>query len=396
MTEHKTIDLLDIILVLLNKWKKVLTIMTLFTTIGLIVALIWPQKFKTDLTYIVNSGNSINFSGGGLLNGLANLSVGGDNVSSDQTLVLLRSNQIKDLMIEKFNLFEVYESDIREEVREKLDNNIMIEEMREGGIGFNAIIAVSFSVIDEVPERSFEMTKHLYTLLDSVALSINKRNIESSFLMLENRLDQNMKDMEAAENALIAFQEANGILEVEEQAKAMVTNIAEIKSALVEKEIELAIYRQSLGEQSSRYQSAELAYEELDNLYKTYLSKESTMSDQGDIFKSVNQMPPLFAEYYRLFREVEIQQEIYKVLYPQFEQQKLNYNEITSGLSTIDEPTIPTYKFYPKRAFIVIAFFLVGFVFVVLRLWYEYWVGHIKEQKPELYQKLQSIPFVKG
>ena len=62
----------------------------------------------------------------------------------------------------------------------------------------------------------------------------------------------------------------------------------------------------------------------------------------------------------------------------------------------IDEPTIPTYKFYPKRAFIVIAFFLVGFIFVVLRLWYEYWVGHIKERNPELYQKLQSIPFVKG
>ena len=71
-------------------------------------------------------------------------------------------------------------------------------------------------------------------------------------------------------------------------------------------------------------------------------------------------MPPLFAEYYRLFREVEIQQEIYKVLYPQFEQQKLNFNEINSGLSLIDEPTLPTYKFYPKRAFIVIAFFSFG------------------------------------
>jgi capsule polysaccharide export protein KpsE/RkpR len=285
---------------------------------------------------------------------------------------------------------------VREEVREKLDNNIMIEEMREGGIGFNAIIAVSFSVIDEVPERSFEMTKYLYSLLDSVALSINKKNIESSYVMLENRLEQNLKDMEASENALIDFQEANGILEVEEQAKAMVANIAEIKSALVEKEIELAIYRQSLGEQSSRYQSAELAYEELDNLYRSYLNKESTMSDQGDIFKSVNQMPPLFAEYYRLFREVEIQQEIYKVLYPQYEQQKLNYNEINSGLSMIDEPTIPTYKFYPKRAFIVIAFFLVGFVFVVLRLWYEYWLEHIKNEKPELYEKLQSVPFIKA
>ena len=132
-------------------------------------------------------------------------------------------------MIEEFNLFEVYSSDVLENVREKLDNNIMIEEMREGGIGFNAIIAVSFSVIDESPERSFEMTKYLYSLLDSVALSINKKNIESSYLMLQNRLVQNMLEMEQAEDSLIAFQEANGILQVEEQARAMVENIAEIK-----------------------------------------------------------------------------------------------------------------------------------------------------------------------
>ena len=68
----------------------------------------------------------------GVCYGLANLSVSGDNVSSDQTLVLLRSNQIKDKMIEEFDLFEVYSSDILENVREKLDNNIMIKEKREG------------------------------------------------------------------------------------------------------------------------------------------------------------------------------------------------------------------------------------------------------------------------
>ena len=214
MTEHKTIDLLDIILVLVQKWKKVIAIMGFFSLLGLAVALLWPKKYKTDLTYIINSGNSINFSSGGLLSGLANLSVSGDNVSSDQTLVLLRSNQIKDKMIEEFNLFEVYSSDVLENVREKLDNNIMIEEIREGGIGFNAIIAVSFSVIDESPERSFEMTKYLYSLLDSAALSINKKNIESSYLMLENRLNQNVLEMEQAEDSLIAFQEANGILQV--------------------------------------------------------------------------------------------------------------------------------------------------------------------------------------
>lgn len=396
MTENKTIDILDIVLVLVQKWKKVITIMGVFTLLGLAVALLWPKKFKTDLTYIINSGNSINFSSGGLLSGLANLSVSGDNVSSDQTLVLLRSNQIKDKMIEEFNLFEVYSSDVLENVREKLDNNIMIEEMREGGIGFNAIIAVSFSVIDESPERSFEMTKYLYSLLDSVALSINKKNIESSYLMLQNRLDQNMLEMEQAEDSLIAFQEANGILQVEEQARAMVENIAEIKSAMVEKEIEMALFKQTLGVESSRYKTAQVAYKELTSLYDGYLNKESSLESQGDIFKSVSEMPPLFAEYYRLFQEVEIQQEIYKVLYPQYEQQKLNFNEINSGLSLIDEPTLPTYKFYPKRAFIVIAFFLLGFIVLLLRLWYEHWVAHIRETQPELYDKLRTLPFVKG
>ena len=295
MTENKTIDILDIVLVLVQKWKKVITIMGVFTLLGLAVALLWPKKFKTDLTYIINSGNSINFSSGGLLSGLANLSVSGDNVSSDQTLVLLRSNQIKDKMIEEFNLFEVYSSDVLENVREKLDNNIMIEEMREGGIGFNTIIAVSFSVIDESPERSFEMTKYLYSLLDSVALSINKKNIESSYLMLQNRLDQNMLEMEQAEDSLIAFQEANGILQVEEQARAMVENIAEIKSAMVEKEIEMALFKQTLGVESSRYKTAQVAYEELTSLYDGYLNKESSLESQGDIFKSVSEMPPLFA-----------------------------------------------------------------------------------------------------
>ena len=67
MTEHKTIDLLDIVLVLVQNRKKVIAIMSLFTLLGLAVALLWPKKYKTDLTYIVNSGNSINFSSGGLL-----------------------------------------------------------------------------------------------------------------------------------------------------------------------------------------------------------------------------------------------------------------------------------------------------------------------------------------
>ena len=106
-------------------------------------------------------------------------------------------------------------------------------------------------------------------------------------------------------------------------------------------------------------------------------------------------MPPLFAEYYRLFREVEIQQEIYKVLYPQYEQQKLNFNEINSGLSLIDEPTLPTYVL-SKAGIYSNRLFLLGFIVLLLRLWFEQWIAHIRQKQPDLYEKLLTLPFVKG
>ena len=64
MTEHKTIDLLDIVLVLVQNRKKVIAIMSLFTLLGLAVALLWPKKYKTDLTYIINSGDPSIFPAG--------------------------------------------------------------------------------------------------------------------------------------------------------------------------------------------------------------------------------------------------------------------------------------------------------------------------------------------
>lgn len=68
------------------------------------MAFIWPKAYKSEVSFIVTDGNAVNFSSGGILSGLANLSVNGANITADQALVLIRNKEIQDNVIEEFDL----------------------------------------------------------------------------------------------------------------------------------------------------------------------------------------------------------------------------------------------------------------------------------------------------
>jgi len=391
MSKNKEVDLLDVATVFAKRKRIVIWGIFIATLFGLVVALIWPKTYKADLTYVLTDSNSIDFSSGGLLSGLANLSVSGSDVTADQTLIILRGKEIKDEIIKEFNLYQVYDSDIQEELRKKLDNKIEIEEFREGGIGFNSVIAVNVAILDEEPERAYEMVNFYYSKLDSIVKSINKKNIEESFLLLQNRLNQNRRDMQVAEDSLLRFQQRYGILEVEEQAKALIENIAEVKSELVQLEIQISYLEKVYEGESPQLKELKLRKQELDQKYRELVQHEPGEGSDFDIYRSLSEMPELFLEYFRRYREVQVQQEIYKVLYPQYEQQKLNYEEINSGLKIVDQATIPTYKDSPKRAYILIVFFLIGFFVSVLIVLFKEWRIKLENEGGEEFEKYQEF-----
>ena len=80
----------------------------------------------------------MNLSNGGLLGSLANISVSTPELNTEQILIILRSKDILDAIIDEFDLSKVYETDIPELLRDKLDNAIKIEEYR-GGSGFHQL-----------------------------------------------------------------------------------------------------------------------------------------------------------------------------------------------------------------------------------------------------------------
>ena len=258
-------------------------------------------------------------------------------------------------------------------------------------MGFNTIISMTISYTDEDPERAFELVKYYYEQVELKVEDINRRNVEDGYLLLKNRLEQNEEELKIAEDSLVSFQTRYGILEVEEQARAQIEGIAEIRTEIVKLEVEIGYVTEVLGENSSRLTDLKIRKKEFERKYNQLVNGTENDVDEFDLFQSVSEMPELFIEYLRRYREVVVQEEIYKVLYPQFEQQKLNFEEVNSGLRIIDPALYPTYKDSPKRAYIIIAVFMFGFLVAVLTVLIQEWKRSIKENSPEDYDRLKKF-----
>ncbi|MEQ9280102.1 MAG: GNVR domain-containing protein [Balneola sp.] len=391
MKETSKIDMLDLFTIFAKRKKLILTIMLIATIIGFVLAFIWPKSYKSEVSFIVTDGNSVNFSSGGILSGLANLSVNGSNVTSDQTLVLIRNKEIQNDVIEKFNLKEVYGIDVPEALRKKLDNQIVVEEKREGGLGFNTIISIAISYTDGDPERAFELVKYYYDQVELKVEDLNRKNVEDGYLLLKNRLEQNEEELQIAEDSLVSFQTRYGILEVEEQARAQIEGIAALRTEIVKLEVEIGYVKEVLGENSSKISDLRIRKQEFERKYNQLVNGTGRGTENFDMFQSASEMPELFIEYLRRYRDVVVQEEIYKVLYPQFEQQKLNFEEVNSGLRIIDPALYPTYKDGPKRAYIIIAIFMFGFIVSLITVLIQEWKRSVKENSPEDYERLKEF-----
>ena len=391
---------IDIFIVIARYRGRFFGILTFITLLSLGIALIWPKTYMSTAKY-VQYDSSVSGSLSGLISSFTNLPSGGEKVNTEQSAIILRSRTMLDTVIEEFDLATVYEKDIQEELRLKLEENTIIEEIREAGIGFNPIVSVSVSVLDRDPQRAKDMVEFYLDELDKRMVEINQRNAQRMLVAYEARYQQNIQDLEAATQELVQFQETYGILEPQTQTAALIGNAAQVKAQLTALDVEIGVAQSLLS--SSSGEVTELL-ERKNQLEKTYNSLIETSingstnsadlftNETLDVFPALEEMPSLAAEYLRLFREATVQQEIYKVLLPQYEQQKMMVMESNSGLELIDAPNLPTYKEKPKRAFIVIAGFFFGLFAAFFSVSFADFVRRGKNgEESEAYLKYQEL-----
>ncbi len=278
---------------------------------------------------------------------------------------ILKSRSIQEEMIETFNLRETYkmQDDPIEDVLKEFNANVNVEVDSEG--------ALVIGIYDKVPERAAEMANYYVSLLQKNYTELNVTEARARRQFVEKRLDQNKEELETLEERMQTFQRDHGFLVVPDQVEQGMKSIAEIYAIRTLKELELDIYKETLGPGNPLYRGAELELKAINN--------------------RLSNVPEQTIESLRIFRELLIQQKIFELLTPLLEEARLEELRDTPAVLILDQAVPAEERARPKRLFITLAMGVVCLIVSITYVISTDSLDRLKEANPDKYKKVEEI-----
>ncbi len=361
-TGEKQVKFSDYIYIL-YKWRKLLFInMFLIIALATVYSFLITEQFKATAIVMVSQNNSNSMSGlSSLIGGGGFGSVGAQlfgmtSPSQDIIFAILGSRTALTDVVNKFGLIDYYDiSDNNIDRALKSFSNDVIFEPTENNM-------IEISVINEDPNLSAEMANYFVQLADSMNIEFNIEQARNNRIFIEKRYEKNIKDLSQAEDSMYRFQKKYGIFAVPEQLEASVKAAAAIEVQLVQQELMVDLLKQQYGENSPRYIEMNRQLDKL-KFKVNELKKASKLSYSSNVLFPFSEIPGLTLNYYRIFREIEIQTKVMEFVLPMYEQAKVEEQKSIPSLIVLDKAVPPQLKYSPKKAFVILLFAFFGFFF---------------------------------
>jgi len=364
---------LGFLLNVLFKWKKFILFIFIFSAaLSTLIAFLIKPEYKAKAVVMTPPESSSPLSGlSGLIGGKSTANIGAKlfGVSSTDIDILLgilnsRASMIK--ASEKFNLFEYYE------IKDKNYDKLLKKFSKDVSFEPNQYDFIEISVINEDPKLAADIANFFVEILDSINIKLNSEAARNNRIFIEKRYLKNLQDLKEAEEKMYEFQKKNKIFAVPEQLQIAVKIAGEIESQLIIKEIELDIARETYGLNSPQYTSIEKQTKLLRQRVQDLKNKQN-ISDVSNVLFPFSKMPQVLIEYYRLYREIEIQNKIMEILLPMYEQAKVEEQKSIPTVIVLDKAVPPQLKYKPKRTFIVAG---VSILFLFISLFIAFILEH--------------------
>jgi len=327
---------------------------------SVIISLLLPKWYESSARVIIPSSGS----SGGLSALIGNLdptaaaflgAVGGDYL---RYLAILSSNTMKDRVIDRFNLMDVYET--RESVtpirdtRKALDENLSYEI----DVEFDFL---SISVLDQDPVRAAEMANFVVDELNLMNIDLSTESATRYRLFVERRYNETIANLDSSMAALQEFQQKHGLVQLEQQSAAFLEVLAQYRAITFEAEIEYEGLVLDFGENNPTVRSAR-------NRIEAGRAKEQALMDGKDPLMPIAfaDLPEVGRGYAQAVREVKIYERIIEYARPVLEQAIFEEQRETPAVQVLDRATVPEWKTKPKRALIVIGATLSAFILVMV------------------------------
>lgn len=303
----------------------------------------------------------------GALGGLAGAASGLKN-PSDQYVAFMKSNSIKDALIDRFDLMTRYEAEFRANARTALDGSVQIASGKDG--------LITVSVDDTDPQMAADIANaHVQELTKLLSrLAVTEAQQRRQFF--EQQLIMAKEQLTLAEIALKQTGVSSSVLK--SNPASAVAVVAGLQAQITAQEVRIGAMRGFLAETAPDFRQA---MTELANL-RTQLAKQEkdqpagTVKGQGD--------------YVTKFRDYKYQETLFELFTKQYEIAKIDESREGAIVQVLDAAEPPELKSKPKKALIAVLATLAGGFALLLFVFIRQAMRNAG-QNPESAQKLAAL-----
>ena len=386
--QEDEINLFDYLIVLLKRKRLIMGITFGAAIITAIISLIMPPIYRAETKILPpqqGSSMATQFlsqlgSAAGLVGGAVGGAVG-IKTPNDLYIGLLKSRLVLDGVIDRFKLMELYKTKSRENARRGLADTLKARDDKKSGI-------ITIGVEDKDPKRAADMANAFVEELKNMNKGLAVTEAGQRRLFFEEQLKDTKEALIKAEDSMEGFQERTGAIKIDEQAKAVIEGIANLRAQIAAKEVGLKVMRTYATPQNPDIQRAE---EELRGM-REQLGRLETRSGghNPDPLMPTGRIPALGTEYIRKLREFKYQEALYEILLKQYEAARLDEARDAALIQVIEKAIPPEKRVKPKRKQMVMIATFSGLFFSVFAAFFMEYIEKLKSN-PEDKVRLEAI-----
>ena len=320
---------------------------------SVVTSLLLPKKYDATVSLMPPEANNDSMrTAASMMSGAAGALLGGAagslglGAASPATvwIGILKSDSVRDPIIDKFHLKKKFGVSAIEDARRILSEMVTIEKSKED--------IVSITVEDREPVEAARMANAFVEELDTVVQNRSMTEGKRTRIFVEQRLSETKDKLGRLEEELRKFQKENGAVKLDEQSKAIVEAIGSLKGRLIAREIELQTALSYSAPTNPRVELLKTEVKELKSKLRE-LEEGRRGSRRNGIFIPTSRLPDVSLQYARLVRDIKIQQTLFELLSRQYEMARIQEAKDTPAVQVLDAAKVPERKAKPRRAMIV-------------------------------------------
>ena len=352
------INLLDVLIVLANRWRFILWFTCGVTVLTAIVVLILPSRYTAQTVLLPPQQNSSagsallsQIGGSGALASLAGSSLGIKN-PADMYVALFRSRTVEDALIQQFGLMARYHKRRMSDARTAFeDRSIVVAGAKDG--------LIRIDVTDHDPQLAADIANSYVEQYRKLSATLAVTEAAQRRAFFQQQLLEADAKLSAAEEAMKNTEEKTGMLSLDSQARSLIESAAVLRGQISAKEVEL--------QAMSSYATPDnpqvvLAQQQLGALRDQLAKLSGTASNtSSEILLPKGSIPQAGMEYLNKLRDVRYYETIVELMAKEFEMAKLDEAREGAVVQVVDAAIKPDKWSFPKRTLTIGIAALLGF-----------------------------------